>query len=319
MKLIRDAVIMTLYILRANAFAPALAKIGVAKFSLTNKFELNVALTPVGPFCPFRSEAAVDLDPKMEQLSSAQPEFSTEMARIQLDLQMGKAPDPERLKRVADDIDQAVDQWERLIVRLRLSPDFQTKEFAKLTQTHLETHGVTVESIASMMRWQAGCLRAMANYLPPPMPPPDLDLQSMMEQAQDESKGPPPSITAMQAAQSITAAPFSPNSFTSATIKEEYENLVRDHSNLIKYGAKYDEFDPLGKIAYLNEIDRIEERWDVFFARFKLMGAINNDYKKQCDQFLASMNMTEKDYRSLLKKCHDLMRNDAERERDLPV
>ena len=250
----------------------------------------------------------------MQQLNSAGPEFATEMSRVQADMQMGRMPDPERLSKVADGIDEAVDQWETLITRLRFSPDFQTKEYAKLTQAHLETHGVTVESIASMMRWQGGCMRAMATNRPPPMPPADLDLQQLLFKSQ-ESSSKPPSITAMAAAESITANPFNPSSFESETVKEEYAELVRDHSALIDFGAKYESFDPLGKLAFLDEIEKIQDRWDVFFMRFKLMDAINIDYKRECDQFLASMSMTEDGYRKLLNKCHELMRKDAEGER----
>ncbi len=60
-----------------------------------------MAITPVGPFCPFRSSAAIDMEPKMESLNQATPEFATEMARLQLDMQIGQMPDPERLKKVA--------------------------------------------------------------------------------------------------------------------------------------------------------------------------------------------------------------------------
>jgi hypothetical protein len=253
----------------------------------------------------------------MEQLHSSGtgPELATEMSRIQLDMQMGNIPDSDRLIRVADGIDSAVNQWENLIARLKLSSDFQTREFEKLTRAHLDTHGTSVETIASMMRWQGGCMRALATDSPPPMPPPDLDLEAMMKQAQaDPSKG-PPSLTAMQAAETITASPFDPTKLDSPAVKEEYDKLVRDHSYLIEFGAKYAIFDPLGKIAYLDQVEAIEERWDVFFMRFQLMGALNSDYKLQCDQFLESMNIDEDDYRKLLKRCHELMREDAERER----
>jgi hypothetical protein len=259
----------------------------------------------------------MDLEPRMEQLNSSGPEFATEFSRIQLDMQMGNAPDPERLRKVAEGMDQAVNQWEDLMMRLRLSKDFQTREYAKLTDAHLQTHGVSVDSVKSMMRWQAGCMRALADDVPPPMPPPDLDLQAMMAQANGESSSQPPSITAMQAAEAITANPFDPSNLESDTVKEEYNKLISDHSNVIEFGAKYDEFDPLGKLAYLDEIEKIEDRWEAFFFRFKLMDAIDKDYKKQCDQFLASMSMNEDDYRKLLKTCHQIMREDAERERNL--
>jgi hypothetical protein len=312
----------SILLLQANAFSPTHTKYGPSSFGMRVSHRSRkssslqmAALTPVGPFCPFRSSAAQSMDGGMQQLNSAGPEFATEIARVQSDMKTGQMPDPQRLAKVADGIDEAVNQWESLITRLRLSPDFQTKEYAKLTQAHLETHGVTVESISSMMRWQGGCMRALATNRPPPMPPADLDLQQLMAQAQDASAKPPPSITAMAAAESITANPFHPSSFESETVMEEYLELVRAHSALIDSGAKYDSFDPLGKLEFLDEIEQIEERWDVFFMRFKLMGAINIDYKRQCDQFLASMSMTEDDYRKLLKKCHELMRKDAERQR----
>ena len=45
------------------------------------------------------------------------------------------------------------------------------------------------------------------------------------------------------------------------------------------------------------------------------MGELNDDYIKQCNQFLDSMSMTEEDFRNLLKKAHNMMRADAEAER----
>jgi len=255
----------------------------------------------------------------MDQLHSSAPNFADDFARIQVELQMGADPDPDQMREVADGIEEAVSQWEDLMMRLRLSGDFQTIEYAKLTDAHLETHGVSSSTIQSMMRWQAGCMRAMADNTPPPMPPPDLDLQAMMAQAtqSEESGAKTPSISAMQAAEAITANPFNPSDLESGPVKEEYKKLVLDHSNLIEFGGKYDEFDPVGKLSYLDEIEKIEERWEAFFFRFKLMDAIDKDYKAQCDQFLASMSMDEDDYRRLLKKCHQLMREDAERERNL--
>ena len=97
------------------------------------KSSLDMALTPIGPFCPFRSDASEDLNPKFEDVQNVNPDFATEMARFQLDMQMGQTPDPERLRIVADGIDQAVKQWEDLVTRLRISPDFQTREYAKVS------------------------------------------------------------------------------------------------------------------------------------------------------------------------------------------
>lgn len=154
---------------------------------------LNMALTPIGPFCPFRSSASIEISPKMESLNAQTPEFATEMSRIQLDVQMGQLPDKDRLLKVAYGIDAAVDQWETLLARLSLSGDFQTKEYAKLTQAHLELHGISPKGIATMMKWQSGCMKAMALNRPPPMPPSELDLNKLMAQAQQSKQ--PPSMT----------------------------------------------------------------------------------------------------------------------------
>ena len=278
---------------------------------------LSMALTPVGPFCPFRSTAAIEMEPRMENLSSVTPGFATEMARIQLDIQTGNTPDPERLRNVAKGLDQAVEEWESLLTRLKLSNDFQTREYAKLNQAHLETHGVSAEVVASMMKWQSGCMKAMADNTPPPMPPPDLDLMKMMEQSNTDN--PPPSITSMTSAEKITATPFSDDSdmFDSPTVRDEYKQLCEDHANLIEMGASYANFDPSGKIAYIDEIEKIDDRWQVFFARFKLMGKLDKEFVRQCDAFLASMGMNEEQYQELLKKAHQIMRDDAERERTM--
>jgi hypothetical protein len=261
------------------------------------------------------------MESRVKAIQNATPRFVEEFESLQMDLKLGQIPHPDRLRTVADEMDLVIDQWEGLLTRLRVTPDFQTREYAKLTEVHLAAHGVSPQSIASMMRWQSNCMRAMADGMPPPMPPPDLDLQSMMEQAQqeaissDKKNSKTPSISAMQAAEQITADPFDPHVFESEMIAEEYKKLVLDHSNLIENGAKYAEFDPLGKLSYLDHIERIEERWESFFFRFKLMNAVNEEYTKQCEQFLASMKLTEDEYRELLRESHRMMRQDAERER----
>lgn len=275
---------------------------------------LCMALTPIGPFCPFQSSAAVAVEPRIEELNGQAPEFASEMARIQMDVQMGSEPDKDRLFRVADGIDKAVENWEILLARLKLSGDFQTREYSKLTEAHLASSGVSPQSVASMMRWQAGCLRAMALNAPPPMPPSDLDLQQLMRSAATDK--PPPSLTQMSAAEKISCSPFDESALKTETIKKEYEHLCRDHRNLIEFGARYATFDPSGKIAFIDEIEKIEDRWDVFFTRFSLMGELNCEFLRQCNAFLKSMNLDEGEYRLLLKKAHKLMRDDAEVERN---
>ena len=58
-------------------------------------------ITPIGPFCPFRSEACRldgNVDTGMGSLTSKSTSFMADMARLQLESQMGTEPDPERVK-----------------------------------------------------------------------------------------------------------------------------------------------------------------------------------------------------------------------------
>ena len=203
-----------------------------------------------------------------------------------------------------------------------MSNDFQTREYAKLTQAHLASHGQNVEEIAKMMRWQSQCMISMAENKPPPFPPAGVDVMRMMEEAKKNAEGGgtmAPSMTQMAAAEKITSTPFTGDepAFQTDSVREEYEALCRDHNDLIALGASYATFDPMGKIAYLDQIEEIEERWDVFFARFSLLGQLNQVFVEQCNRFLESMNLDEQGFRQLLKDTHDIMRKDAERERGL--
>ena len=106
-------------------------------------------ITPIGPFCPFRSEACRldgNVDSGMGSLTQKSSSFMGEMARIQLDVQMGNTPDPERVRGVAADLEAALSDWEVLMSRLRLSSDFQSREYFKMTEAHLKKAGQRAES-----------------------------------------------------------------------------------------------------------------------------------------------------------------------------
>eukprot|EP00977_Amphora_coffeiformis_P025117 scaffold18324_cov176-Amphora_coffeaeformis.AAC.9 len=275
---------------------------------------LDAALTPIGPLCSFRSPAATSLEGGMEDLSELGPKLSTAMTRVQLEMHTSSTPDKTTLLEAADSIGQAVDQWEGLVTQARFSIDFQSREYAKFLQAHLDECGQDYEQVSAGLRWQAACCRAVANEEIPPLPPPNLDLEKMM--STDNSKV--PSMSAMSERLQIDASPFSSTetAFESPTVKSEFNQLCTDHRNLIEIGKNYGQFDPLGKLAFLDEMEKVEERWQIFFARFKLLDALDKTYVKQCEAFLASMSLTKKDFARLLQKAHQVMRNDAEKERD---
>ena len=240
-----------------------------------------------------------------------------EMEKIQQDLDMDTPIDPDRLMKAANTFETAGNQWMSLRSRLDNASDYQTREYALFSKLHMQANGVDPDQMALLLMWQGGCLRSMARNIPPPMPPQGLDMQAVIKMKDaNDSMDSTPTISSMSSAQLITAPPFDVDAvLKEPVIAEEHAQLCDDHLKLIEFGARYDSFDAAGKIAYIDQIEKIEERWDVYFARFGLMGKLNDDFTKQCEAFLASVKMNEREYRGMLQKTHDVMRAQAERER----
>jgi len=97
-------------------------------------------------------------------------------------------------------------------------------------------------------------------------------------------------------------------------VKDEYEALSRDHIQIIEFGGNFGSFDRLGKIAFVNQLEEIEEHWDIFLARFSLMGMLDPTFAEESADFLKSLGMDEGDFRLFLKRAHHMMRDDAEGE-----
>ena len=95
-----------------------------------------VGITPIGPFCPFRSEACGDgglLESGMAALSAKAPLFMTELSRLQLSMQAGSEVDADRVKAVAADMTATQSEWEGLLTRMGVTDDFQAREYKKMT------------------------------------------------------------------------------------------------------------------------------------------------------------------------------------------
>jgi len=247
--------------------------------------------------------------------SSKMPKFAEEMSRLQLEMSMGNMPDPQRVATMADDLIEAEEQWQRMLTRMRLADDFQSREYFKLTAAWAERQGESLETIGVMMRWQADNMKAFAMGGVPLPPPPGVDLDKLA--AKQQQSGQSNMMAQMASAQSVTTTPFSGNeaAFESDVVRDEYEKLCRDHAGIIRLGEGFGGFDPLGKLAYLDALEAVEGRWDVFFSRFALMGALNQEFVEQTNGFLGSMGMSAAVFREVLSEAHLLMRKDAEVER----
>ena len=183
-------------------------------------------ITPIGPFCPFRSKACAfdsELGKGMTELTSSSPEFAVEMSRMQLDMQMGREPEPERMRKLADGMEASHEMWQGLMTRLQLSEDFQSREYFKLALSHLD--GRSIQDLGRMVQYQVDCMRAVASGMSPPLPPPGLDLSP--------PKGMP---SATASPPQIEAEPFESGAFSSEVVTKEYDQLRRDHRQLINMG-----------------------------------------------------------------------------------
>lgn len=162
-------------------------------------------VTPIGPFCPFRSPSCEQqFGDRIEGLSSSTPRFMTELARMQLAMQTGQPLDPSRVREVALEMRSALEDWEGLLGRMALADDFQSREYRKMTTAHLNNSGQSVESVNQAMRWQTDCMLAFSDGRPAPMPPASLDLEKLAE----SSAGTSP-MGAMGAGNAMTSSPFS--------------------------------------------------------------------------------------------------------------
>merc|ERR1719189_635014 len=155
--------------------------------------------------------------------------------------------------------------------------------------------------MTKLLRFQVDCMRAFAEGTLPPPPPSGVDFTMPKQSARD-----------MFARQTMDAEPFDPSVFKSDVVKEEYEGLCRDHRQLIKMGENFGTFDPLGKLAFLDQLEAIEGRWDIFFGRLGLTGDLNPEYKEQSEQFLKGMGLGASQFREVLRGAHAAMRRDAE-------
>lgn len=284
---------------------------------------LHMALPPIGPLCPFRSTDFLESN-NINNEPPLDNNIAQDFAKLQSAMQLGQTPNPAKLRFVADAMDRTIDGWMSLFVGLQSTPDFCAREYARLMETHLNLHGTNSRSMTLLMSWQSSCLRALADNQPEPMPPAELDLEELMKAAarddNSSNSSKKPSISAMQAAKLVSAVPLDAKSLDLSSESkqqqiETYNQLVREHSNLLQEGSNYNDMEPMEKLSYLDNIEAMEHKWDSFFLEYQLQKcSLNQDYVDACNDYLSCMKLTDDEFRRLIKVSHRQMRQDAEQE-----
>mmetsp|Transcript_10555 Transcript_10555/g.24015 ORF Transcript_10555/g.24015 Transcript_10555/m.24015 type:complete len:377 (+) Transcript_10555:100-1230(+) len=266
-------------------------------------------IPPIGPFCPFQSEFSrgKGMNEQLERLTDLSTNITKQFAPIMLNAQMGKLPDPEVVKPLAADLREAQDLYTANLARSRLSEDFQGREFYNMTEAIVNRAGLTLDNMKDIVEWQMGGMLAYAEGRLPPPPPPGITEEVL-------AKRPDISNAVGLGSASITVGPFDPNSATmrSEVVQAEFRKLLQDHEGLIKLGEQFGSFDPAGKLLYLDQIDDVEQRWDILFTRLQLTGDLNPEYTVQVEEYLKRVSLTPVQFREVLKAAHNIMRKDAE-------
>ncbi|GMH88615.1 hypothetical protein TL16_g11206 [Triparma laevis f. inornata] len=193
-----------------------------------------------------------------------------------------------------------------LLTHLRLSSDYQSLEYYSLTVTHLKSKGLTLEDMNSCVSWQIESMKAYSESRIPPQP--SKKVMSLIQSQQN-----PP----MLSVPSITSPPFTLNEpiLQDPVIKKTLEDLIKDHEQLINFGANYGSFDPLGKLAYITEIEKIEDRWFTFLGRLELMNVVSPKFKEETGMFLEGMGLEVGGFYELMDTGKEWMRDRAEENR----
>jgi Domain of unknown function (DUF1825) len=58
--------------------------------------------------------------------------------------------------------------------------------------------------------------------------------------------------------------------FDSEVVQQEAKRLFEDYQNLVQLGSDYGKFDREGKKMFIEQMEAIMERWQIFMKRFEL-------------------------------------------------
>ena len=274
---------------------------------------LRMAVGPIGPFNPFRSDSGnnEEIDREMGLLSYQATDLARRFQGITTGLTGGMMPDREAVKQLAEEMGSVNERWRVLLARFQLSSDFQQLELFKLTEARLAENDVSFMQMQESMAWQVEAMKKFAEGQPPPPMPPTVEKIMSSPQGQ-EALGQGMGI----GSSGVTALPFIEGSkaVQSEVVQTELNDLVTQHKELVKLGAMYGKMDRGGKLIYLDQIEALEQRWGVFLKRFELMGELNPEFVSQTASYLAKLQIkSDEEFLALLQSARDIMRADADR------
>jgi len=272
-------------------------------------------LGPIGPLAPVSSEYIQSgmLEKEVQDLLAMASQVSTKFSSFGAEVQSGQLPDPEKCRKVAEEIGATHEKWKVQQTRWKLSDDFQARELYQLTQVQLQKDGLSFDEMEEGVQWSVAFLLAFADgKMPPEMPK---SHARMAEKQQQRGPASTQFLSPMHFFSGASAVPILPDSPTlqSDIVKEELNSIMKQHTQMVKMGEGYGKWDREGKKAYIQQLEATEDRWGTFLKRFELMGDVNPDYLTATEAFLKHYQIASvADFKDWLKKTREGMVMDAE-------
>eukprot|EP00440_Ansanella_granifera_P062716 gb/GFBE01068005.1/.p1 GENE.gb/GFBE01068005.1/~~gb/GFBE01068005.1/.p1 ORF type:complete len:343 (+),score=66.73 gb/GFBE01068005.1/:1-1029(+) len=247
-------------------------------------------VVPVGPFSPFVSNSFLSLDASMaEDQRKHMEHILSRMDRLAETAQ----PDEHEHLQLGQQLREADSKWRAGLLKMRYADDFQTRELYEFT----------VEAFAS---WQAAVLEALGGSGAMPRPPVDPSSEKALR-----VRGVLDSIRlGGEHTMVLDLAP--PKALDTAVVREELQQLEQDHAALVQLGQSYGGFDTEGKHLFLDQVDSVGERWQIYLARFRLMGEPMPGYVGGAQELLKRLGLTAALAQKLIQEAHQRMRLQAQ-------
>eukprot|EP00930_Biecheleria_cincta_P071171 TRINITY_DN58697_c0_g1_i1.p1 TRINITY_DN58697_c0_g1~~TRINITY_DN58697_c0_g1_i1.p1 ORF type:complete len:349 (-),score=37.00 TRINITY_DN58697_c0_g1_i1:420-1466(-) len=262
-------------------------------------------MLPVGPFCPFVSKSFRNLEGVSE---GQRAQMEAVLSRVD-QLAYEQIPDLQEHLKLSIQMREADSKWRADLMRMRHAEDFQTRELYEFTEAHLGHLGVQVAEVESLAAWQANVLESFGSKRTPPAAPVDSSSPKMstLRSVLDSVR-----MGGQHESLNLVLDFSPPASMDTSLVNEELQTLERDHEALIQMGQTYGAFDSEGKKLFLDQLDRIAERWKIYLSRFRLMGESHPAYVSGAYDLLQRLGLSAGLAQKLVSSAHQQMRRDAE-------
>lgn len=261
---------------------------------------------PLGPLCPFRSEFWGWLEERHSSLDRR-------AAELIFKRDCGERLDHSEEDELRGHLHEANDKWLIWSMRMRSGDDFQAMEIVRVVDVLLRKESLSMAMLEAVVRWQRQSLNAEAEGRLPPPPPRNVNMTALYSMSTSLSR-----TTSMLMTPLSVSLPFlseEASSMESPVVRDEVLALMADHETVVKLGRGYRSFDPAGKIAYLDELESIKERWRIFYARVRLMGALSPELIVDGRAVVEAIGFPSvRQFHAAMDEVHRQMRAEATRE-----